>query len=232
MIIGDIFQEARDQVDATNASYPDATLLRRVNTAYEDLVADIINADGTWQFDDSRYSTLPIGVCNLVQGQSLYSFSTVFLEIENVKILDLAGHWHILKPWDQSQSHIPEENYQITPAFPRYYDKEGNSIFLLPPPTSTVITLTGGLKVQFKRTASLFSLADVAANVAIPGFASPFHILLALKAALPYAMSYKKDRVPGINAEITRIRALMLAHYGMREKDKRKVMTTKPTRHR
>jgi len=231
MILTDIFQEARDQVDATSVSYPDATLLRRVNNAYEETVGDIINADGRWQFDDNSYGDLPIGTCNLVDNQSYYSFSTRFLEIENVKILDINGVWHIIKPWDQSQSTIPLENYLRYEGFPVYYDKEGDTIALLPPPKGTIITLTGGLKVQFKRTANIFTSAQIGTS-AIPGFASPYHILLSLKAALPYAMSYKKDRVASITGEIARIHKLMIAHYGMREQDRRKKLTPKRILHR
>lgn len=224
MIITDIFQESRDLVDASATSYPDAKLLRRNNANMEDVVGDLINADGTWQFDDTNYTSLPIGTATLIEAQSSYTFDGTFLEVENVKILDLNNHWHILDPWDQSQSDIPIENYQITPAFPRLYDKEANTISLLPPPTGTVITLTNGLKVQFKRTARLWTTADISTGTISPGWASPFHILLAYKNALPYALTYKKDRVAFIQGEIARIRQAMLDHYGQREKDKRKVM--------
>lgn len=232
MILPEVVQEARDSVDATSTSYPDATLLRRLNNSYEDVAGIVIAADGTWQFDDTNYTTNPIGVATMVEGQSAYSFSTTFLDLLNVKIMDLQGHWHILKPWDQSESHIPIENYQITPAFPRLYDKQGNTIKLLPPPTGTVITLTNGLKLEFKRTMQLFTLSNLSDSTVIPGFASPYHLILAYKAALPYAAQYKKDRVPWLNGEITRLTNGILAFYGHREEDKRKKLVSKGIRHR
>jgi len=200
------------------------TLLRRVNTAYEDIVGQLINADGTWEFDDTNYTTVPVGTITLVEGQSSYSFLDTFLDIENVKILDKNGLWHFLQPINQSQTEMPLETYLITNAFPMYYAKDGNTLKLYPAPTGTVITLANGLKVQFKRTAQLFTAGDISTGTITPGFASPWHILLALKAALPYAMSYKKDRIALINGEIQRLTASLIAHYGEREKDARKVM--------
>ena len=224
MNLPDICQEARDQVDATSVSMPDAKLLRRLNAGYEFEVGEIINADGTWQFDDSRYTNLPIGVATMIDGQSNYTFDSSMLEIENVKIKDINGVWHIIKPWDQSQSTIPLENFLRYTGFPVYYDKEGNTISLLPPPKGTIITLVAGLKIQFKRTANIFTLGNLSDSTVIPGFASPYHMLLPLRAALPYAMTYKKDRVQLIQSEILRLHTGLINHYAQREKDRRKVL--------
>jgi hypothetical protein len=232
MTIADIFAEARALVDATSTSYVDADLLRRVNNAYEDIAATLINSDGTWEFDDSNYTTNPIGTITMIDGQSSYTFLDTFLDVDTVKIMDINGIWHILDPIDQSQIDFPLENYLITKYFPHFYAKEGNTLKLYPAPSGTIITLTNGLKVEFKRTAQLFLESDVTTGTLTPGFASPFHVLLAYKAALPYAMSYKKDRVPLINSEIQRLQIGLIEHYSEREKDKRKVMTSSRIRFR
>lgn len=232
MTISDIFAEARKLVDADSTSYVDADLLRRVNAAYEDVVGELINADGTWEFDDTNYTNTPLGTINLVSGQSSYSFLDTFLDIDNVKIQDLNGLWHILQPISQSQTDTPLEMYLITPAFPIWYAKDGNTIRLYPSPASSVIQMTSGLKVQFKRTANLFQESDVNTGTLAPGFASPWHMILSYKAALPYAMSYKPARVGPITNEITRLNAGLIAHYGQREKDARKVISPKFEDHR
>jgi hypothetical protein len=227
MILSDIATETRLLVDATPTSYLDADVLRRVNNAYEDLVGDIITADGTWEMDDSRYTNLPYGVTDLVEGQSQYTFDGSMLEIENVKVLQTSGYWMMLKPWDQTLTDMPLENYLKVNSMPVWYDKEGNTLTLLYPPSASVVTLSGGLKVQFKRTASLFTSAEWTAGTASPGFASPYHMLLCLKAALPYAMSYKKDRVALIQGEIQRLHAALIMHYGTRARDERKVISSR-----
>lgn len=217
-----------DEIDALCDSDPTSYLIARktsrVNNALEEIVGDLMNADGTWEFDDTNYTNMPIGVCDLVDNQSQYTFDGSMLEIDNVKILDINGIWHIIKPWDQSQSTIPQENYLRYEGFPVYYAKLSNTISLLPPPKSTIITLSGGLKVQFKRTASLFVVGD---TTKAPGFASPFHSVLAYMAAIPYCMTYKKDRVSGYQQKVTQLRSELIAHYGQREKDRKKVMRPK-----
>jgi hypothetical protein len=226
MNIVDINAEARSLVDATSTSYPDTTLLRRVNSAYQETVNDILNADGTWQFDDTNFTTNPEGTGTLVASQSSYSFAEDFLDIEWVKVLGVDNYWHLLKPIDQSEMVRPLEDYLIQSGMPLYYDKNGNTIKLYPAPSATNITLADGLKVKFTRTADVFTSGDVSTGTKEPGFAVN-HVILAYKAALPYAASHKKDRVAYLMSEIKRMRDEIIDFYARREKDKRKKITTK-----
>lgn len=112
-----ICNEIDSLCDSTATSYPIAVKTRRVNSALETIVGKIIAADGTWQFDDTNFTDLPIGTADLVEGQSSYTFSQKFLAIENVKVKDINGRWHIIQPIDQSQKQSPLEDYLITNAF-------------------------------------------------------------------------------------------------------------------
>lgn len=219
-----IVEEIDALCDSTSTSYPLASKTRRVNAAYESLVGKLIQADGTWEFDDTNYTTTPVGTGTLVEGQSSYSFSDTFLDIERVKVLDKNGHWHFLDPIDPSEIGIPLEELLVTNGFPYQYDKNGNTIRLYPAPTSSFVTLASGLKVEFKRTASLFTATD---TTKVPGFASPYHIILAYMAAIPYCVSYKKDRVAEYKQEVVERTADMIMYYSRREKDKRKIMSAK-----
>lgn len=231
MTIADINQEARDLVDADTTSYPAAALLRRVNMAYEDVVSKIIGMDGTWQFDDTNYSTLPIGTTTLVNAQKDYSFDATFLNVERVEVLDVSGNWQLLRPIDKSQMGVAVSEFHKVDGLPMYYDKNGTSIFLYPAPATGSVTMASGLKVYFQRNADLFTSAQVTTGTKEPGFAIN-HVVLAYKAALPYAMTYKKDRVPGLIAEINRFEKEIMTHYGRREKDARKVMSMRNISHR
>jgi len=221
-----ICQEIDDLCDSDTNNYPVAAKTRRVNTALETLIAEIINADGTWQWDDTNHTTLPIGTGNLTAGQSSYSFADEFLDIEMVKIMDSDGTYQLIKPLDPKElgNVSLEQVYGTDTGFPIYYDKQGDTIKLYPAPAAANVTLTAGIKVHFKRTASLFTAADTTKE---PGIASPYHILLCYMAALPYVMAYKKDRVPLYEKKIVEMKADMIKFYSRREKDKRKVMTTK-----
>ena len=230
----DLVSETRDLVDADSTSYPIAALTRRINVGYELLIGKILGADGDWQWDDTNFTTVPRGTGTLVEGRESYSFAAEYLEIEHIDVLDDSSPamWHRLKPLDRAElgELTTEEYFGLTSAgnpqigFPTHYDKEGDSIRLFPAPTSTEVTLASGLRVSFKRTADLFITTDTTQE---PGLPSPYHILLAYYAAIPYAMAFKKDRVAWLEKKWNEGVEDMLDFFGRREKDKRKVMTMK-----
>lgn len=238
--IAEINQEARDLCDADTSSYSAATLLRRINAAYEKVVGWIINADGTWQFDDSNYSNLPVGTQTLIASQSAYTFNDKFLQILRVKVKDVNGNWIILKPIDQVDIGGTEPLSEMfgTAGLPVYYDKVSeDTIKLYPAPDAGIsVTLASGLEVDFKRTASVFTSAQVTTGTKSPGFMSTFHYILSYMAALPYCASYKKDRVATYERIIgdfdkpMGMKKDILKAYALREKDVKNIMTTAPIR--
>lgn len=232
MTISDLNSEVRSLCDADSTSYTAADLLRRVNSALETLVGKIINADGHWQYDDTNYTDLPVGTGSLTSGQSSYSFSSEYLDILEVMILTTGGIYQRITPFDPSEMNQSWDEWvgsaTGTPpnGFPQYYDKLGDSLRFDRSPTATHVTLTNGLKVRFKRTADLFTSAQVTTGTKVPGIASPYHQLIAYMAALPYCMSYKKDRVALYEKKVDEMTKDMIDFYARREKDDRPVMTT------
>lgn len=229
-----ILDEINSICDSDSTSYPTADKTRRVNAAYEELIGDIINADGTWQYDDTNLTDHPIGTGTLVEGQEDYAFATEYLQIEQVEILDNASpaFYRKIKPLDKGElgDLSTEEYFGLTTAgnpqigFPEYFDQVGDTIRLYPAPTATSCTLASGLKIYFKRTADLFTTADTTQS---PGLPSTHHILLAYMASVPYCMSYKKDRVAWLEKKIDAMKKTLLQHYAHREKAKRKIMRNK-----
>ena len=226
----DIVSEVKALCDVTDTtSYPIADITRRVNAGLEELVAEIINADGTWEYDDTNWTDLPVGTGTLIEAQESYSFATEYLQITAIKVKDQAGNWQLVKPIDQFAdaegfNGIAIEEYFPATGLPRYYDILGDTIRLYPAPTATQVTLSAGLKVHFKRTADLFTTTDTTQE---PGLPSPYHILLTYYAAIPYCMSYKKDRVPWLEKKWMEGKKSLIQFYSRREKDRRKVMTMK-----
>jgi len=225
-----IVHEMWDLVDADITAMPLVMATRRINAAYEELISMIINADGTWQFDDENFTTVPRGTATLVEGQELYSFATNYLQIKQIDVLSTdAGVWRTVKPLDRKEmgNQTTEEYFGVdssgnpAKAFPTHYDIEGDSIRLFPAPTSTQVTLASGLRVSFTRTADLFTAADTTQE---PGLPSTHHILLAYMGAIPYAMSYKKDRVGWLEKKVDDMKKTLLEHYAYREKNTRGVI--------
>jgi len=231
MTISDLNSEVRSLCDADSTSYTAADLLRRVNSALETCVGKIINADGNWQYDDTNYTDLPVGTGNLVSAQSSYSFSSEYLDILEVMILTTGGIYQRITPFDPSEMDMSWDEWvnsatgTIPNGFPQYYDKLGDSIRFDKSPTATYATLTNGLKVRFKRTADLFTSAQVTTGTKVPGIASPYHQLLAYMAAIPYCMSYKKDRVPLYEKKVDEMTKDMIDFYTRRAKDERTIMS-------
>jgi len=230
-----LVHECWDLCDADINSYPLATVTRRFNSSLEELVALIITADGTWQYDDTNYTDLPIGTGTLVEAQQSYSFASEYLEIEIVKVKDIDGNWRTLDLVDDKNfRNIPLEDYFATTGLPTHYDKEGDTIKLYPAPTATDVTLASGLKVHFKRTADLFTIADTTQE---PGLPSPFHTILSYMSAIPYCITYKKDRVTELKRKVGStdksspfyggMKKALIKFYSRREGDKRHILKTK-----
>lgn len=228
-------QETDRLCDTTDTNYPRLDKTARANDAIEELVGEIIGKDGTWQYDDTNYTTLPRGIGNLVEGQVQYSFAAEYLDITEIDVLDQNGVYRRLEPLDPTQLEglSPEEYFGVSAGTiiksrPLYYDKLGDTIFLYPAPTSTAVTLTSGLRVWFKRTAQLFiPVATTAADTTEPGIPSTFHVVIAYMMALPYCMAYKPARVGLYSQKIQQLKAALFEYYALREKDKRNIMTPK-----
>jgi hypothetical protein len=221
-----ICQEIDALCDSDTTSYPVADKTRRVNSALEQVVGWLINADGTAQFDDTNYTDFPIGTYTMVASQSKYSFNDKFLQIINVQVKDVSGNWQKITPIDQSEYNgVLEEDFE-TAGMPIYYDKlSDDTLKLYPAPSATSTTLTLGLRIYFKRTSHPFVAGDTTAE---PGFASPYHIILCYMASIPFCMSYKKDRVALYEKKIMDLKKELIDHYSQREKDKRKQITFNP----
>lgn len=232
MTIADIVLETRALCDATSTSYTDATLLRRLNAGYEETVGKILGQDGSWQFDDSNFTTFPTGTTTLVAAQHDYTFDVSHLMILAVEVKDKNGIWVPLSPIDESEMGVPATEFCKTDGLPCYYDKKGSSVLVYPAPTAATTTLTAGLKVHFQRTASIFTSAEVTTGTKLPGFPSPFHIVLCYKAAIPYCMSFKKDRVALYEKKAMDLEEALLEFLSRRARDERDVISTSGVAHR
>ena len=223
MTITDINTKARAIVDADTTSYTAANLLIDVNTAYEEIIGDLIAIDKRWKFDDTNYSDMPYGTIDLVAGQQDYAYSTALLAVERVEVLNSDGDYMKIKQIDEKDISTALTEHKESDNMPTEYALRGNVIFLYPAPAAANVTTSAGLKVYFRRTASVFvetvpGTPDSATKV--PGFASPYHKLICYMAVLDYAASYKKDRVAFITNQISLLHAKLIAHYNNQNKDK------------
>jgi hypothetical protein len=231
--ISDINSEARDLCDADSTSYTAAVLLRRINKAYEQVVGWLINADGIWEFDDSNYTTTPIGTYTLVNNQRSYTFAADFLDLLELSVMDSGGTLIKIPQFDPFIETLSvEELYGTQTGFPSVFDLvSDDTIKFYPNISSTNVTLASGLQVKFKRTADLYTSAQVTTGTKEPGFASPWHYILSYMAAIPFCAVYKQDRVSMLEREVERMKKELIFHYSRRNKDSRNIMTMKQVSH-
>jgi hypothetical protein len=203
----------------------DTTLLKQftmlINTYYRQVNSWIWHATGTWEYDDSNYSNLPIATTNLGEDeQQDYEMPSDAQKVDRVEVLDSDGNYQDLKPFDKSQikgSSMTE--FLETAGMPRYYDLVGRSIFLYPKPSSDNVTLSRGLKVYISRDIAEFASSDTTTE---PGFVENFHAILPLGASLDYCIAYMPDAVSKMNYIKSRLNDLkeeLQNFYGSRHRD-------------
>ena len=223
MQISDINTWARYLVSADTTSYTAAQLLIAVNNAYREVVSEIIRSDRTWEFDDTNFTTFPIFLEDLVAAQNDYSLNNDFLNVLKVHVMNGNGDYEELTPLDISQLREPVDEIFETNGKPQYYDLRYGSVWLYPAPATGDVTLADGLRIYAQRGADEFTSAQVTTGTKEPGFAI-HHEILAYKAALPYALAFKPEKVPFLMAESQKMMANILEHYAQREKGVKKQM--------
>ena len=205
-------------VDTNSVIYTVADKTRNFNLALDELSGVIIGCDGTWQWDDSNYTDLPIGVTSIVNNQQDYSFADEHLTIEALEIKDASGNWTRLKPINL----YPEFNealrgsitsFMSTPGMPEYYDKVGDSVFLYPIPN---YTQAESLKAFFQRKADPFTTADTTKE---PGFAKHLHRYLSISVAYDWAVAKSHPKMNFLLNEKERYKKMIMDFYTKRIKD-------------
>ncbi len=201
--ITNIFAEARALVDASSTQYIDATVLRRCNAARQEINAKLIALNKNIKFDEHNQTDLPYGDFDLENGVQSYAYGSSILAIDRVEVQDNSGNWHKLNPISEATIKESLAEYKGDAGLPEEYSRRANSLFLYPAPATANVTLSGGGRIYYQRTVTDWTTDDISTGTVEGGF--PNDYLISYKIALPYALTYKKDRVPMIMSEINRM---------------------------
>ena len=240
MTIADINILARFLSETDTTSLTAANLLILVNASYERITGKLIaeTAGGRWPYGDANYTAFPTYTMNLVNSQAEYQIDslTMPLTIMGAEVLNNSGIWQPLSPInldDIRGKGIAQVEYFKTDGLPLEYEKRENIIVLYPAPDNGVsVTLSGGLKIFFLRTADVYTSAQVTTGTKEPGFPSPYHEILAYEAALTYCSIYKPERVPFLTAQVNKKEKELLSFISRRGQDDRPVMSMRSTNFR
>jgi hypothetical protein len=164
-----------------------------VNQACLKVESAIISVDKNWKWDDYNYSDFSRATANLVSGQRDYTLpaasstgnASELLRVNKIAVLDTNS-----TPQERTliPTNLPEadlNNIYSASGLPVYYKLIGNSVKMWPAPSSTQVTLTGGLIVYFQRTHAPFTTSDTTKE---PGFPETYHDLVPLYASSVYLL--------------------------------------------
>lgn len=175
-------------IDTDSTQYTLANKTRNINERFRLIWTIIFESYGGWLFMDDNSSDATTGVPyadqTLTSGTGLYLLPTGTLTVRGVSILDSNGNRTKLRPITHDEYMQRGEAYFNSSGTPQYYLLQGDVIRLLNTPNYT--KTSDGLRVHFDAGVSAFAASDTTKT---PGFASPFHRMLSLGAAIDYAVA-------------------------------------------
>ena len=185
----------------------------RLNDANREIWHLIFRVAGNWKFDDDNQTNLPSATQNLVSGVDKYLLPTEALTIDRVQILDSGGLERRLKQLPQENIERGIDEFLKTDAQPIFYNIVGNSIQIFP---AANYAQTNGFKVFFDR-----SSVDLSDDSDVPGFALPYHKLVAIKASIDWYSTQKPDSpvLTGLIRDEQRYEVNISEFFAKRNKD-------------
>lgn len=224
VVFGDDYGAITDNSDLL------ATFTRNINRGLDRYVSLVLQHDTRWEFDDSNYSTYPIGTRDLSSGTQSYTFDSEHLKIRSIETKrENEDEWDRLSPIDHQDIKIRSNSitdYLEESGIPTYYDLYSNAIWLYPPPS---YDRTDGLKVYFQRRAEYFSTTDQSKE---PGINELYHEYLVYWASYLYAMPKRMEVANTLREEILALEERIKDDYQDRNKDWRPKMTHRPEMNR
>ncbi len=149
----------------------------------------IFSSYGGWQYDDSNQTDLPSASATITADQTSYSIPTGALTIRGIEVKNTGSVWTRLAPLTEEMIRERQAMGEFfkTSGSPQYFQLVGDSIRLYP---ASNYTQASSFKVFFDRGSVAFASGDTTKTA---GFASEYHGILPLGAALEYL----KIKLPG-----------------------------------
>lgn len=149
----------------------------------------IFMSTGNWQYDDGNNTDLPQSTIDLVSGQAKYALPDIALTVQRIEAKDISGLWTVLTPLTTNSIGQAVDEFMKDNGPLLYYRLLNNTIELFPAPN---YASTNGLKVYFDRDSVDFDTSDTTKT---PGFASPYHEILPIYAAIEW-LKVKQPQSP------------------------------------
>lgn len=226
MTIGDInaYVSFRESTDTTQ--YSAANRLISTNRWMHKIWTMILSSVDGWDIDDFNQTNYPIATTPLVAGQRDYAFPTSLkaLGIKRVDVTYDGVTYYKCEPWDSSETGLGLGSDTNTDArFSKnkpFYDIRANAIFLYPEASAADVSAGALLRIEYAREALEFSSGDVSTGTKVPGFDTPFHMMIALGMCYDWCVAKNLfNEATLIMNELNDYEVRLRTHYGIRDED-------------
>lgn len=214
-------------VGTDSTKYSTANKTRNINERFRLIWTMIFEAYGGWRFMDDNVSDTSTGVPyadqDITSGTGLYALPTGALTIDGVEIrTSVSGPLQKLTPITHEQFlELGGDGYFASNGTPTHYLPQGDVLRLLPTPNFNMRNGTEGaygMRVFFDQGISAFAATDTTKT---PGFASPFHRMLSVGAALDYALlNGMSKKIANLSAIWNDYERRLKAFYSKRYKER------------
>lgn len=202
---------------------------RLLNSRLYQVVTMILDSQDEWDFDDSNHGDYPVATTALVSAQRDYTFPTS-LKILKIKRVDISydgTNYYRASPLDINETGIgvgpssastQETNTdgEFSKTAP-YYDSKANSIWIYPRADATDVANSGKIRVEFYRELDEFTTADTTQE---PGIDEPWHRMVAVGAALDFAVAKGLSNKNDLGAMYADYENRLRKYYGKKNEDR------------
>lgn len=193
-----------------------------INQNYWKVVLAILEAQDSWDWDDTTYTDYAVSTTPLIASQRDYTFpvSLKILKIKRVDITYDGTNWYRAEPIDSGSMDFPLGNDdQVDNRFSYSapaYDAKANTIWVYPRATSAQVTAGAQIRLEFFREFDRFTTSD---TTEIPGIDPAFHRLIAIGAAADYAIARGLSRKDDLYSLFTSGREELKSYYSRKNLD-------------
>lgn len=172
----------------------------------------IFMSTGNWQYDDSGNDKLPEATTDIESGVATYTLPSSGLTVHRIEV-KRDGNWHRVKPFIKENIHSLDADKGE--GMPSWYRLVGETISFIPTPDYDE---DDAIKVYFDRSSADFSSDSLDDT---PGFAKPYHEILAVKTALEILKVKQPNSgtMQVLAEDDQRLERNLIQYYGQRFKD-------------
>lgn len=168
-----------------------AKFTAKMNRRNQLILTSLFDAQDDWDFDDSNNTDYAIATAPLVANQRDYSFpaSLKILRMTRVDVTYDGTNWYRAtevdsRDFSEGLGNDTVVDGRFSKSSPSY-DLKANALMLYPRATQAEVDAGAKVRIEFARSQSDFATSDTTKT---PGFDAPFHPMLAIGAALDYAI--------------------------------------------